>query len=265
MKNWEIGGLYSWVENLSSERAGFVAMFYQWHLIVFAAIAVLYFGLSGIASLFNLQALHNPNVIVIVVAGLVWIATLLQARGVLAMNFIVEPIRGMYGAAQMGLLSTTFRKVNQHEVPLALILAQAVFASLWALVLGTFMRNVASHATFSIIFLLGFLLFVAVLPFWLYSRHNKAKHKTIVLPSLIATQDTSGIFSSLARFRTRYHIRPTPEDYLPFSWRKKLVREHQAEGTAREDATAKRSEQQDAADTSSSEQVLEPDEIEYVD
>jgi len=264
MKNWEIGGLYSWIEGHFSERAGFVAVFYQWHIIIFTIVAFFYFLFSGVAHLFNIEALSNPGAIVIITAGLIWIATLLQARGVQAACFIAEPIRGMYAAAQMGLLANTFRKVNQFEVPLALIIAQAFFASTWILALATFMGNIAEQAVFSAIFAVGFLLLIAALPFWLYSRHNKAKHKTIVLPSLITAQNTQGILSSIAKFRTRYHIRPAPEDYLPFSWNKKVVREQGAKGTS-EDTARQNSEKQQGASDIPPEQVLEPDEIEYTD
>jgi len=268
------------------------------------------------------------------------IIALMIAFGVISQiaSWIGGPARGIYMAAQQGLLPTIFRKVNQHDVPIVLIVAQGIIVTIWILILtlggggnnlsfliaialtvciyvaayvlmyiGYFklifkqrdlersyqvpggiigkvifasMGLVTSIAVFAISFvppaglqtgqpatylliLVSCFAVALVLPFWIYARHDKGKHKTIVLPSLIKSHELGRHRLALPRFRAKYHIRPAPEDYLPFSWRRKLMREHH-EGIAAHKKAEEQGGQQATGETPP-EIVVEPDEIEYAD
>jgi glutamate:gamma-aminobutyrate antiporter len=53
-------------------------------------------------------------------------------------TWVVGPVRGLYMAAQEGLLPPVFRKVNKHNVPVPLVLVQGIVVSVWAIVLTLF-------------------------------------------------------------------------------------------------------------------------------
>ena len=254
-------------------------------------------------------------------------------------SWVVGPARGIYMAAQQGLLPPIFRKVNQHDVPIVLIVAQGVIVSIWIVILTlggggnnlsfliaialTVCIYVAAYVLmyvgyFKLIFtqkdlkrkyqvpggivgkviiagtglvttlcgfaisfvppsglqsgqsstylmiLVGSFLAALVLPFWIYGRHDKSKHKTIVLPSVIRSHEAARSRFVLPRFRAKYHIHPAPEDYLPFSKNRKLAREHHEAAVAQQ-ADAQRSTQSRDAGQTPPESVVEADQIEYAD
>lgn len=71
---------------------------------------------------------------------LAWIAkviAVLLACGVMAevSAWVVGPSRALYYTAQKGILPSYFKKVNQHEVPIPLIMVQGIIVTIWATVL----------------------------------------------------------------------------------------------------------------------------------
>ena len=234
------------------------------------------------------------------------IVTLMIAIGVTAevAGWVVGPARGIYMAAQQGLLPPLLRKVNQYDVPVVLLIIQGIVVTIWACVLTiggggnnlsfliaislTVVIYIAAYlllyaayfvlifkhkdlkrryhlpggivgktliagigtlaslfalgitfvppstlqsgesATYLIILTAGFLV-TLTLPFLIYARRNKAKHKTIVMPSRITLAEARKRRFVLPRFRGMHHIRPAPEDYLPFSQYRKARRLHQEE------------------------------------
>ena len=253
--------MYTWLKGLAGERLAFAAMIYLWMLTTFAAVAVTYLGLYAVAYLTRLPLLESTAAKVFFVIGATWISTLLHVRGFRGFTWVSEPIRGVYMLAQQGLLPPLMRKVNQFKVPLLLITFQGILTTFWALFLAWTGEGIRIQPTMVVIVSSLFLLLILALPFWLYARHNKAKHKTIVLPSLTKPRGNKRSTLILPRFRAKYQIHPAPEDYLPFSWRKKLMREHH-EGIA----AYKKAEEQgvhQASSESPAETVVEADEIEY--
>lgn len=53
-------------------------------------------------------------------------------------SWVLGPVRGLYMAAQRGLLPPVFRKTNRHEVPVPLVLVQGGLVSVWTIVLTLF-------------------------------------------------------------------------------------------------------------------------------
>ncbi|MCL2525700.1 MAG: amino acid permease [Coriobacteriia bacterium] len=253
-------------------------------------------------------------------------------------SWVVGPARGIYMAAQQGLLPPIFRKVNQHDIPIVLIVAQGIIVSLWAVVLtlggggnnlsfliaialtvciyvvayvlmfagyfklvfkqrdlprkyqipgGVFGKTIvagiglfttlcafaisfvppaglqAGQSSTYLIILAACFVLAFITPFWIYARHDKSKHKTIVLPSLIRSHELGQHRFSLPRFRAKYHLRPAPEDYLPFSWNRKVRREQHEDMMAAYEARQQQSVEPAAYD--GPETVVEAEDIEYVE
>ncbi|MCL1425876.1 amino acid permease, partial [Enterobacter hormaechei] len=65
------------------------------------------------------------------------IVALLLALGVMAevSSWVVGPSEGMYAAAKKGLLPKKLTEVNNHEVPVPLVLVQGLVVTIWAAVL----------------------------------------------------------------------------------------------------------------------------------
>ncbi|MDR0875617.1 MAG: glutamate:gamma-aminobutyrate antiporter [Clostridiales Family XIII bacterium] len=107
--------------------------------------------------------------------GLGWAVTvvaLLLILGVIGevASWVVGPSRGIYAAAQKGLLPPKFASVNKHDVPVFLVMIQGIIVTAWAAVL-TFGSGGSSNLSFLIaisltvvIYLVGYLLlFIAYL------------------------------------------------------------------------------------------------------
>jgi glutamate:gamma-aminobutyrate antiporter len=256
-------------------------------------------------------------------------------------SWVVGPARGIYMAAQQGLLPPIFRKVNQHDIPIVLIIAQGVIVSIWTLVLtlgggGNNLSFLIAIALTVCIYVVAYVLMFAgyfqlvfkqaglkrkyqipggkagkvivasiglvttliafgisfvppstlqagqsttylvilaacfvvalILPFWIYARHDKSKHKTIVLPAVIRAHEDEALRGrfTLPRFRAKYHLRPAPEDYLPFSKRRKQVREHHEASVAAREQQQTNNDMR-TAESIQPEQVVEANDIEYSD
>ena len=94
------------------------------------------------------------------------IVALLLALGVMAevSSWVVGPSEGMYAAAKKGLLPKKLTEVNNHEVPVPLVLVQGLVVTIWAAVLtfGGGGNNVSFLTAISltvVIYLVGYLLF----------------------------------------------------------------------------------------------------------
>ncbi|MGL5869549.1 glutamate:gamma-aminobutyrate antiporter [Clostridium chrysemydis] len=88
---------------------------------------------SGVIQTFQALVAHfTPNG-----EWIVKIIALLIAVGVSAevSAWVVGPSRGMYVAAQKGILPAVFKKVNKHDVPTPLIMVQGVIVTIWAALL----------------------------------------------------------------------------------------------------------------------------------
>ena len=78
--------------------------------------------------------------------------------------WVVGPSRGMYIAAQKGILPKSLTKTNEHDVPTNLVFVQGVIVTIWAAVLtfGGGGNNVSFLTAISltvVIYLVGYLLF----------------------------------------------------------------------------------------------------------
>ena len=276
LKDWEIGGMFAWLKEAAGEQFAFVAIFYRWIGAIAFDAFILFVGFWVIGILVPpFSFLENTATIAAFSILTFWIFTMLATRAIAGSSFIINTIRGMYACAQQGLLPPLTRRVNQHGTPLVLIILQAVIFATFTLMLGTWVRGFATMTVPTIILQTAIIGALFAAPFWLYARHNKSRHKTIVLPSLdrpevsgTANGALDKLGKALARFSTNYHLRPAPEDYLPLSFRRKQVREyHEANATQRKTA-------EQGADTGSekaganhegiqAETVIEADEIEY--
>lgn len=79
-------------------------------------------------------------------------------------SWVVGPSRGMFAAAQRGLLPSFFRKTNKHGVPVPLIMAQGVIVTIWGAVLtfgggGNNLSFLVAISLTVVIYLVGYLLF----------------------------------------------------------------------------------------------------------
>ncbi|MEF9992766.1 MAG: amino acid permease, partial [Peptostreptococcaceae bacterium] len=97
---------------------------------------------------------------------LVKLIAILLALGVMGevSAWVVGPSRGMYAAAQKGILPKALTKTNEHDVPVNLVFVQGVIVTIWAAVLtfGGGGNNVSFLTAISltvVIYLVGYLLF----------------------------------------------------------------------------------------------------------
>ena len=97
---------------------------------------------------------------------IVKIISLMVAVGVMGevSSWVVGPSRGLYVAAQKGILPAPFKKVNKHNVPVPLILVQGALCTIWAAVLtfGGGGNNVSFLTAMSltvVVYLVGYFLF----------------------------------------------------------------------------------------------------------
>ena len=117
---------------------------------------------AGVVETFKALVLHfAPNG-----TWLVKLIAILLALGVMGevSAWVVGPSRGMYAAAQKGILPKSLAKTNQHDVPVNLVFVQGVIVTIWAAVLtfGGGGNNVSFLTAISltvVIYLVGYLLF----------------------------------------------------------------------------------------------------------
>ena len=257
------------MENTQKEKFGFIFTFYRWVVGTLVFLALIYLLAGLLAQALGLESVYSsPVALGMISLGVFWLLTVLQYRGLLkpVTQWGIGQSAKMYHCAQMGLLPPMLRKVNQHEVPLVLTGVQRSMISMWFFVQTFFLAAALSGGRFDfyVLFMTVSLYILVALPFALYSRHNKDKHKTIVLPPDIKASDVGKHRFSLSYLRVKYEIRPAAEDYLPFSRQRKLVREHmQAQADAEQEFQEQ--ERRQAEQIEQTEQVVEADEIEYAD
>lgn len=117
---------------------------------------------SGVVDTFKVLILHFiPNG-----TWIVKLIALLLALGVMGevSAWVVGPSRGMYIAAQKGILAKSLTKTNKHDVPVNLVFIQGIVVTIWAavLTLGGGGDNVSFLTAISltvVIYLVGYLLF----------------------------------------------------------------------------------------------------------
>ncbi|MBP2099273.1 glutamate:gamma-aminobutyrate antiporter [Enterococcus rivorum] len=132
-------------------------------LSVAAVIPASKISLSGgiLQALESLFATISPNLNILVnsVALMIAIGVIGEVSG-----WIVGPARGLYAAAQQGLLPPIFRKVNKHDVPVYLVLVQGVVVTFWAALLtfgggGNNLSFLIAIALTVVVYLMAYLLF----------------------------------------------------------------------------------------------------------
>ncbi|MFR9071103.1 MAG: APC family permease, partial [Paraclostridium sp.] len=117
---------------------------------------------AGVVETFKALVLHfAPNG-----TWLVKLIAILLALGVMGevSAWVVGPSRGMYAAAQKGILPKSLTKTNEHNVPINLVFVQGIIVTIWAAVLtfGGGGNNVSFLTAISltvVIYLVGYLLF----------------------------------------------------------------------------------------------------------
>lgn len=117
---------------------------------------------AGVVETFKALILHfAPNS-----TWIVKLIAILLALGVMGevSAWVVGPSRGMYAAAQKGILPKSLTETNKHDVPVRLVLVQGVIVTIWAAVLtfGGGGNNVSFLTAISltvVIYLVGYLLF----------------------------------------------------------------------------------------------------------
>jgi amino acid transporter len=104
-------------------------------------------------------------------ALLVKIIALALSLGVMAeiSSWVVGPSRGMFAAAQRGIIPKYFRKTNKHKVPVPLIITQGIVVSIWdgVLTFGGGSSNVSFFVAMSLTVVIYFKCLFTILC-WLY-------------------------------------------------------------------------------------------------
>lgn len=117
---------------------------------------------AGVIQTFEFLILHFNHHL----KWLVKLIALMIAFGVMGevSSWVVGPSRGMFAAAQRGLLPKTFRKTNQHGVPVPLMMLQGIIVTIWAAILtfgggGNNLSFLVAISLTVVIYLVGYLLF----------------------------------------------------------------------------------------------------------
>jgi len=153
-------------------------------LVVITAIALNTIGGMAVALTVPISHLSLNNGIVQALAALFahvgvyahWAANLVAlmiAIGVTAevAGWVIGPARGIYMAAQQGLLPPVLRKANRHDVPVVLVLIQGVVVTIWAVVL-TLLSGGGANLSFQIAISLTVVIY-AVTYFLLFAGYFK--------------------------------------------------------------------------------------------
>lgn len=83
MPGWSDGGVYTWVKGTLGQRAGFVAVFFQWLQITVNFITMIYFIIGVMAYALNLPALNtNPWLKLAAFLTIYWVMTVIQLKGI---------------------------------------------------------------------------------------------------------------------------------------------------------------------------------------
>ena len=117
---------------------------------------------AGVIQTFQSLILHFNSHL----GWLVKVIALMIAFGVMGevSSWVVGPSRGMFAAAQRGLLPNFLRKTNTHGVPVPLIMIQGVIVTIWGAVLtfgggGNNLSFLVAISLTVVIYLVGYLLF----------------------------------------------------------------------------------------------------------
>lgn len=111
---------------------------------------------------------------------LVKIMAFLIAFGVISEvgSWIIGPSKGMYVAAQKGLMPKIFRKLNRHDVPVPILILQGIIVSIWDAVLtfGGGSDNVSFLAAVSLTVVIYLLCYILIFTSY-FSLVYKYPHK----------------------------------------------------------------------------------------
>lgn len=140
---------------------------------------------SGVVQTFQTLILSENGQLTWVVK----IVAMLVAFGVLAQvcSWIVGPTEGLRTVAQKGLIPERFKKVNDNQVPVALLILQGIVVTIWAavLTLGGGGSNVSFLTAISltvIIYLSAYVLFFVAYFVLIFKRSNQGLDRTYQVP-----------------------------------------------------------------------------------
>lgn len=130
---------------------------------------------AGVIQTFQTLILHFNHHL----GWLVKVIALMIAFGVMGevSSWVVGPSRGMFAAAQEGLLPKFLRKTNTHEVPVPLVMIQGIIVTLWGAVLtfgggGNNLSFLVAISLTVVIYLVNYLLFFIGYFVLIYKKQN---------------------------------------------------------------------------------------------
>ncbi|MCT0438394.1 glutamate:gamma-aminobutyrate antiporter [Lactococcus lactis] len=130
---------------------------------------------AGVIQTFQTLILHFNHHL----GWLVKVIALMIAFGVMGevSSWVVGPSRGMFAAAQRGLLPKFLRKTNTHEFPVPLVMIQGIIVTLWGAVLtfgggGNNLSFLVAISLTVVIYLVGYLLFFIGYFVLIYKKQN---------------------------------------------------------------------------------------------